>query len=148
MNLDPVLTSAAEIFDVPKACLMGVGRTRHLAEPRFAFYAIVRTKLGASLPEIGHAVNRDHTSVMHGLKRAEDLMTRSKAFRERAERLAEAVDQHIAACHATAQERRARIVRRVRRHVWKSLERLAVENPAGFDKLILIAGSYDPTHHH
>ena len=35
-----------------------------------------------SLPDIGRAFNRDHTTVLHGIKAVEDLRAEDPAFRE------------------------------------------------------------------
>lgn len=51
-------------------------RTQDLFRPRFLTYWLMKTlRPDLSLPAIGRALNRDHTSVMHGLERFEALMT-------------------------------------------------------------------------
>lgn len=150
MNLDPVLDATAEIFGVNKSMLTGRGRARRLAIPRFAFYYAVRETTGLSLPTIGLAMGgRDHTSVMHGLNRASEFIREDADFAVKVERLVDFAAAKAATLRTTAeQETLQRRYRRATYYVLASLERLAIHNPAGFDQLMLWAGSYDPTHHH
>jgi hypothetical protein len=148
MNLDPILDETAEIFRVPKMALIGAGRARRLALPRFAFYRAVRDTLGLSLPAIGRAMGgRDHTSVIHGLRRADEFLKRDPDFAQRFISLQEAVQAFHDEQTFAAEEAKSSRLKRVRRHMLHSLERLAIENPKGFDKLMLQAGSHDATHH-
>jgi len=148
MNLEPMLDATAEIFGVHKIMLAGVGRARRLAYPRFAFYLVLRETLGLSLPMIGRSVSRDHTTVMHGLMRAEELKARDPDFAAKVALLTTAAEQHLATNKEAAIMRQGTMERRAQRHVMQSIHRLALENPKGFDQLVLKAGSYDPTHHH
>ncbi|WP_374653090.1 helix-turn-helix domain-containing protein [Dongia sp.] len=148
MNLDPMLDATAEVFGVHKILLAGVGRARRLAYPRFAFYLVARETLGLSLPAIGRAVSRDHTTVMHGLVRAEELKARDADFAAKVALLITAAEQHLVANKEAATVLQSRLERRAQRHVLQAIHRLALENPKGFDQLVLQAGSYDPTHHH
>jgi hypothetical protein len=66
---------AAIIGQVPLGELMGRIRRQDVARARFALvhqlHHTLRTR--ASLPQIGRWIDRDHTSVMHALRRAEEL---------------------------------------------------------------------------
>lgn len=49
--------------------LRGDGRTRHFCEPRHEAFYICWKRLGKSFAEIGRYFNRDHSSVIGGVKR-------------------------------------------------------------------------------
>ena len=59
-----------ELFDITKAQLLGPCRIAHLVDARQ--FAVVRLSrdLGLSTSTIGNLLNRDHTSIMHLLRRA------------------------------------------------------------------------------
>jgi len=150
LNLDPIIDATADIFGVHRVLLLGTGRERRIALPRFAFFHAVRETTGLSLPLIGRAMGGgDHTTVMHGIARAEALRQADPVFARKLQSLIEfstnAVPrlQDLVIDGSLESQRR-----RVTYHVLNSLERLAKQNPAGFDCLMLWAGSYDPTHHH
>jgi hypothetical protein len=149
MNLQPVLAATGRIFGTAPVMIQGAGRCRELALPRFAFYLVVRQQLGLSLPSIGRFMGkRDHTTVMHGIERARDLIDRDAEFAEKVEALRKSVQEMMADNLLTpAPAVHERLSRRVGRYVLQSLERLAIENPKGFDQLVLRAGSNDPSHH-
>ncbi|MBX3751922.1 MAG: hypothetical protein KF897_17725, partial [Opitutaceae bacterium] len=49
----------------------GASRTRHVVEARFEAIRLVRAaRPDLSLPAIGRLFNRDHTTILHALKRA------------------------------------------------------------------------------
>lgn len=66
---------AAIIGQVPLRDLMGPSRHQSVARARQALahqlHHTLRTR--ASLPQIGRWLNRDHTSVMHAIRRADEL---------------------------------------------------------------------------
>ena len=56
--------------------LEGRSRLRHIVESRNICYAILREKTGMTLKKIGEVFNnRDHTTIMYGLKIHDDMMT-------------------------------------------------------------------------
>jgi chromosomal replication initiation ATPase DnaA len=83
--------AVAEAFDMPPSFAISQSRTQAAAYARFALFKLLRThKRMLSLESIGTICgNRDHGTVMHGLKRADELMQTEPAFKdayERAER--------------------------------------------------------------
>lgn len=59
-------------------------RTKTLTIPRQAAMYLCRELLGLQLVEIGHRFgNRDHSTVIHSLERADDLLTSDSTFQER-----------------------------------------------------------------
>ncbi len=69
----------AEIFGVSVSRLLGKCRSDKLAQARFALM-LVYFELGWSYPRIATAVGRsDHTTAIHGVKRAMEI-SRNNAF--------------------------------------------------------------------
>lgn len=63
-----VLAIVAREYGLGAEELRGPRRTRSVAEARLMAYALLRDTAGMSYPEIGAALHRDHTTVMHGVK--------------------------------------------------------------------------------
>jgi chromosomal replication initiator protein len=87
---ETILNSAADFFSIPIAELLGRNRSAKIALPRQIVMFVMREELGASLPQIGQALSRDHTTVMHGIERIATEMERDtnlaqsvSAFRQR-----------------------------------------------------------------
>lgn len=85
-----VLAEVSTEFDVPVRDLLGPWRSQRLARPRAAAMALARRHTMASLPVIAREMQRDHTTVITGIRR-------------HAER--EAVDPEFAARVAAVSER-------------------------------------------
>lgn len=64
-----IITVAAKLSGMSVDAIMGPGRHRKLAYVRHAVYYVARSN-GHSYPQIGARLNRDHSSVIHGLDRA------------------------------------------------------------------------------
>jgi chromosomal replication initiator protein len=57
-------------------------RSAQVARPRQIAMWLARHITPCSLPEIGHAFERDHTTVMHGIDRIDKLMGAYPLFRD------------------------------------------------------------------
>ncbi len=67
--------------------LIGCGRTRALSRARqLAMHLLHEIHPGVSLHAIGYLLDRDHTTVLYGCRRAEALLARGGTFRELYER--------------------------------------------------------------
>ncbi len=67
--------------------LIGRGQTRALARARqLAMHLLREIRPGVTLHAIGHLLDRDHTTVLYGCRRAEALLARDGAFVELDER--------------------------------------------------------------
>jgi chromosomal replication initiator protein len=74
LSFEAILMVSAEYFGIPVSELTGRNRSAKIAQPRQIIMYLMREEIGASLPQIGQALNRDHTTVMHGIQRvAADL---------------------------------------------------------------------------
>lgn len=77
---DCILAVSRE-FRIPLPRLLGERRAREIARPRqIAMWLAVRAT-GSSLPQIGRALNRDHTTVLHGIGVIEDLREKNLELR-------------------------------------------------------------------
>lgn len=74
-----VLESTAKAFGFTVDDLSSKRRTQPLAEARFAAMLALR-RSGESLPRIGSLLVRDHTTVLHGVARAEELERTSETY--------------------------------------------------------------------
>lgn len=152
MKPEALIDPTAEIFDVSREHLTGARRARQYCRPRFAYYLVAHEESDASLPVIGRALGgRDHTTVLHGLRRAAYLIEKDVEFALNVQSLRRFAKEHKAtlvtrlnAGEEVKRSQRREVLMRTRHYVMRSLERLAIENPAGFDRLIAQAGSYDP----
>lgn len=78
-----VLIYAARFYDIPDPDLITArGRNTRMALARhMAVWLMKQADKLLSLPELGRIFNRDHTTIMHSLKRAEELRDEDAEFR-------------------------------------------------------------------
>ncbi len=82
-----VVDAAARAGGVRPKDLIGRGQTRPLARARqLAMHLLREIHPGVSLHAVGYLLDRDHTTVLYGCRRAEALLARDRAFRELYER--------------------------------------------------------------
>jgi hypothetical protein len=112
------------------------GRTQ--AKPRQVGYWLARHTTSASLPEIGRAFDRDHSTVMHGIKQVEARMAADPALAARVRNLAETYARCIAPEPATEEERI-----QMRREVVEQIDREVVVNN-GRPAIVLEAWETNP----
>lgn len=85
-NLWPMVERAAKVFDTTTKDILSDSRFREHVRARWAIM-ITAFELGYPFCGIGRALNRDHSTVMHGVDRAYYMMPRDLAFRNRVTRL-------------------------------------------------------------
>lgn len=71
-TLKRLAIKAAELAEIGVGDIYGPCRSRDVAWTRFAVMNEAHRR-GYSLTRIGDALGRDHTSVMHGVRRADEL---------------------------------------------------------------------------
>ncbi len=94
-----IVASVGRDFGLSLEDMIGAGRNRHMAKARFIAYRLLRN-LGLSTPHIGRILDKDHTTVMHGLQRFEVEVIRDDFFAEvyeRHEAMREALGEALAA---------------------------------------------------
>lgn len=90
-----VLKAACFEFQVPHEALIGPSRDRSLANARFAVALVLREAdpIKYTTPVIAAVVRRkDHTTILHGIKRARELRDQDAVFAAKVEALREALD--------------------------------------------------------
>ena len=86
LDMDVIQARVAEHYGLSLSELLGPKRARSVARPRQVAMYLAKTLTERSLPEIGRSFGgRDHTTVMHGVRRIE-------ALRDTDERIARDVD--------------------------------------------------------
>jgi len=55
--------------------ILGTNRARNLVLCRHVYYHIAREKMGLKLCQIGKFFDRDHTTIIHGLRKVKDMVS-------------------------------------------------------------------------
>src|SRR5690606_11151133 len=75
ITIEEIQRRVAEHYNIRLSDLIGPKRVRPVARPRQAAMYLCKRLTTRSLPEIGRRFGgRDHTTVMHAIKRIEELM--------------------------------------------------------------------------
>jgi chromosomal replication initiator protein len=89
-----IIKACAEHFGVTVNDITNGGRTKQLALARQVAMYVLRATLSLSLKEIGGLFgNKDHTTVMHAIKRVGELKTKDPAFAARLEKLSKGISR-------------------------------------------------------
>ena len=76
VTIDEIQRRVAEYFNVKMGDMLSARRARSVARPRQIAMYLAKKMTSRSLPEIGRRFGgRDHTTVMHGVRRIEELMS-------------------------------------------------------------------------
>ena len=79
LTVDTILEAASELFNIPVDQIIGGSRRRNLVEARQIAMYVTRNATDLSYPEIGRAFgDRDHTTVIHAVRKIEHHMTERK----------------------------------------------------------------------
>jgi len=88
VTIDEIQKKVAEHFNVKVADMSSARRSRAVARPRQVAMYLAKQLTARSLPEIGRKFGgRDHTTVMHAVKRIEELCAGDRALAEDVELL-------------------------------------------------------------
>ncbi|CAK0752739.1 Chromosomal replication initiator protein DnaA [uncultured Gammaproteobacteria bacterium] len=83
VTIDEIQKRVAEHFNIKLADMASPRRARAVARPRQVAMFLCKQLTSRSLPEIGRKFGgRDHTTVMHAVRRVEELRTTDSAFAE------------------------------------------------------------------
>ena len=91
-TLEDVVAAGAEAFGLKLEDMTCRAQPQRLVRARHAVVWCAREVLKESFPRIGKALKRDHTTAMSSYRRAQALMERDKAFRDRVARIREALE--------------------------------------------------------
>ena len=96
MKIAPRLTvrriqeAVADYYELPLRQMTDVSKMRSVARPRQVAMYLSRKLTGKSLPDIGSKFGgRDHTTVLHAVRRIDDLRITNLAIKEDVEILSE-----------------------------------------------------------
>ena len=88
VTIEEIQKKVAEHFNIRLADMVSARKQRAIARPRQIAMYLAKRLTSRSLPEIGRKFGgRDHTTVMHGVKKVEELMAGDPAFAEDVELL-------------------------------------------------------------
>ncbi len=93
ISIDEIQRKVAEHYNIRLSDMIGPKRVRNFARPRQVAMYLCKQLTSRSLPEIGRRFGgRDHTTVMHGVKRIEELRVQDGQIDEDVEMLRRALE--------------------------------------------------------
>jgi chromosomal replication initiator protein len=93
ISIDEIQRKVAEHYNIRLSDMIGPKRVRNFARPRQVAMYLCKQLTSRSLPEIGRRFGgRDHTTVMHGVKRIEELRQQDHQIDEDVELLRRALE--------------------------------------------------------
>ena len=88
VTVDEIIKKTCEYYNIRQADILGSSRMRSVARPRQMAMYLCKRLTQRSLPEIARKLGgRDHTTVLYGIRKIEDLMTLDSQISEDAELL-------------------------------------------------------------
>ncbi|NBX42022.1 MAG: chromosomal replication initiator protein DnaA [Rhodobacteraceae bacterium] len=88
VTMDEIIKKTCDYYKVRLADLMSPNRARNIVRPRQMAMYLCKKYTTRSLPEIGRKFGgRDHTTILHGVRKIEELMSTDSQFVEDAELL-------------------------------------------------------------
>lgn len=83
ISIDDIQRKVAEHYNIRLADMMGPKRARNVARPRQIAMYLSKQLTSRSLPEIGRRFGgRDHTTIMHGVRKIEELLAEDSSLVE------------------------------------------------------------------
>lgn len=86
-TIDEIQKKVAEYFNISVKEMQSSRRARTVARPRQIAMYLAKQLTSRSLPEIGRKFDRDHTTVMHAVRKVEELVVKDKGLAENVESL-------------------------------------------------------------
>jgi chromosomal replication initiator protein len=94
ITVEEIQRRVSEHYNIRLSELIGQKRVRNFARPRQVAMYLCKQLTSRSLPEIGRRFGgRDHTTVMHGVKRIEELKIQDGQIAEDIEMLRRALEE-------------------------------------------------------
>lgn len=79
-RIDNALTAAACAFEVPRREIISRCRLYSVTRARLALYAALYRACETSYPELSRYLQRDHTTILYGVRKAEGQMARDHGY--------------------------------------------------------------------
>ena len=93
LSIEDIQRKVAEHYNIKLADLVGQKRVRTIARPRQVAMYLAKQMTTRSLPEIGRRFGgRDHTTIMHGVKKIEELCAEDHGMAEDVQLLRRALE--------------------------------------------------------
>ncbi|MBT9292804.1 chromosomal replication initiator protein DnaA [Prosthecodimorpha staleyi] len=93
VKIEDIQRIVCKQYNVSKADLLSSRRTRTVVRPRQIAMYLSKTLTPRSLPEIGRRFgNRDHTTVLHAVRKIEDMIKTDRAFQDEVDGLKRQID--------------------------------------------------------
>ncbi|MEJ1157009.1 chromosomal replication initiator protein DnaA [Prosthecomicrobium sp. N25] len=93
VKIEDIQRAVCKQYNVSKADLLSSRRTRTVVRPRQIAMYLSKTLTPRSLPEIGRRFgNRDHTTVLHAVRKIEDMIKTDRGFADEVEVLKRQID--------------------------------------------------------
>lgn len=86
-TIDEIQKKVAEYFNISVKEMQSSRRARNVARPRQIAMYLAKQLTSRSLPEIGRKFDRDHTTVMHAVRKVEELILEDASLAENVESL-------------------------------------------------------------
>jgi chromosomal replication initiator protein len=88
VTMDEIIKKCCEYYNIRQQDLVGQSRARSVARPRQMAMYLCKRLTQRSLPEIARKIGgRDHTTVLYGVRKIEELMSMDSQIAEDAELL-------------------------------------------------------------
>lgn len=91
-TIDEIQKKVAEHFNISVKEMQSSRRARNVARPRQIAMYLAKMLTARSLPEIGRKFDRDHTTVMHAVRKVEELIVEDASLAESIESLRRTLD--------------------------------------------------------
>lgn len=88
-TIGSALKAVSEVFGVRKDDLLSPRRAKYITTPRFALMYLGYYMTHNSTTTVGRFLSRDHTTIIHGCRRAIELKRSNKAFAKKLEEATE-----------------------------------------------------------
>jgi len=83
LKLAEIRETVCDVWDISLPQLLSDRRNPQVVHPRFAAWRLARDLTTCSYIMIGGRFQRDHTTIMHGIHRANDLLKESADFKSK-----------------------------------------------------------------
>ena len=91
-TIDEIQKKVAEHFNISVKEMQSSRRARTVARPRQIAMFLAKQLTSRSLPEIGRKFDRDHTTVMHAVRKIEELIVKDSSLAESVDSLRRALE--------------------------------------------------------
>lgn len=103
-RLAHIIMAVSEEFDIPVAFIRSMSRTPNVAEARQVTMYLARKLAAKSLPAIGRFLDRDHSSILHGVRKIESLRKHNSELNAKIERIEERFKDALLAMNTKFQD--------------------------------------------